>query len=307
MLSYTVARLAMVAVVVLTVATLTFLLMHGIEGGPFDGEKPLPASTRAALEARYGLDEPIGEQYLTHLAELAQLDFGVSFASGRPVREIIAERFAVSVQLGLAAFMFAIAVGVPAGAVAAVRHRGAVDVAAVTAVTLGAALPAFVLAPFLQITFALRLDWFDVLGWELWNYKKMVLPTLALGVLPAAFIARVTRAALLDTLHQDYIRTARAKGGRELRIVLRHALPNALVPLLTISGPIFAGLVTGSFVVERAFQIPGLGRAFVDAIFARDYGVVMGVTIFAAALIALANLVVDLLYAWVDPRIRLAG
>lgn len=171
--------------------------------------------------------------------------------------------------------------------------------------TSGAALPSFILAPLLVIFFALKLNWFDVLGWELWNYKKMVLPSVAMGMLPGAFIARIARASMLDILRQDYIRTARAKGVKEFTVILRHAVKNALIPVLTILGPIFAGLITGSFIIENAFAIPGLGNAFVGSVLVRDYGVIMGVTLFYAGIIALMNLIVDLLYAVADPRIRL--
>jgi oligopeptide transport system permease protein len=171
--------------------------------------------------------------------------------------------------------------------------------------TAGAALPSFVLAPLLVWLFSLKFGWFDVLGWEFGNYRKMVLPTVAMGLLPAAFVARITRASMLDVLRQDYIRTARSKGAQEVRVVMRHALKNALIPVLTVLGPIFAGLITGSFIIETAFAIPGLGREFVRSVLVRDYGLIMGVTLFFTVVIAGMNLIVDLLYATVDPRIRL--
>ena len=165
-------------------------------------------------------------------------------------------------------------------------------------------MPNFIIATFLVILFAVELHWFDVLGWEFGNYRKMVIPVISLGTLPAAYIARITRASMLEVLRQDYIRTARAKGLTEWAVLLRHTVKNALVPVLTVSGPIFANLITGSFIIERFFAIPGVGRRFVDAVFVRDYGMIMGTVLFYAAIIAVANLIVDILYAVVDPRIR---
>jgi len=208
-------------------------------------------------------------------------------------------------QLGLSAFLFAVAMGLTLGTISAINQNGLGDYIGVVVATAGAALPSFILAPVLVIVFVLQFGWFDVLGWELWNYKKMVLPTVALGMLPGAFIARIARASMLDILRQDYIRTARAKGVTELTVIVRHAVKNAMIPVLTVLGPIFAGLITGSFIVERAFAIPGIGGAFVDSVLVRDYGVIMGITLFFAAIIAFMNLIVDLLYAVADPRIRL--
>jgi oligopeptide transport system permease protein len=195
--------------------------------------------------------------------------------------------------------------GTTLGVISAINQNGIGDYIGVFIATSGAALPSFILAPLLVIIFALKLDWFDVLGWEMWNYKKMVLPMVALGMLPGAFIARIARASMLDILRQDYIRTARAKGVKETSVIIRHAVKNAMIPVLTIIGPIFAGLITGSFIVESAFAIPGLGEAFVRSVLIRDYGVIMGATLFFAAIIAFMNLIVDLLYAVADPRIRL--
>jgi oligopeptide transport system permease protein len=205
--------------------------------------------------------------------------------------------------------------GMTLGVVAAVYHNGILDYIGVFFATAGAALPSFILATFLVIIFSVQLGWFDVLGWggpawsEFYNpsaydWRKMVLPVLSVGVLPAAFIARVTRASMLEVLNQDYIRTARAKGLREYTVVLKHSVKNAMIPVLTVAGPTFAFLITGSFIVERAFQIPGIGRRFVDAVFVRDYGLIMGTTLFFVLIVAVMNLVVDVLYAYVDPRIR---
>ncbi len=304
MLAYTVRRVFLMIPLLLAVATVTFFLMHGVEGGPFDNDRPISESTRARLNERYGLDKSLPEQYIRYLGNLATFDLGISFSNDRPVRDIIGERFKISLQLGLTAFTMAVVLGLSLGIVSALYQNGMLDYIGVFFATVGAALPSFVLAPILVIVFSVNLHWFDVLGWELFNYKKMVLPTVALGTLSTAYVARITRASMLDVLRQDYIRTARAKGVKEYRVVMGHALKNALIPVLTVLGPILAGLVTGSFIIERAFAIPGLGYSFVNAVLIRDYGVIMGTTLFYALVIAVMNLVVDLLYGVVDPRIR---
>ena len=306
MIAYTIRRVLLMIPLLFAVATVTFFLMHSVEGGPFDTDKPMSEAARERLNEKYNLNGSLLEQYGHFLANTARLDLGISISSNeRPVRDIIQEKFGVSLQLGICAFLFAITLGVTLGAISAINQNGIGDYVGVFMATSGAALPSFILAPLLVILFALKLDWFDVLGWELWNYKKMVLPSVAMGMLPGAFIARIARASMLDILRQDYIRTARAKGVKEFTVILRHAVKNALIPVLTILGPIFAGLITGSFIIENAFAIPGLGNAFVGSVLVRDYGVIMGVTLFYAGIIALMNLIVDLLYAVADPRIRL--
>jgi oligopeptide transport system permease protein len=304
MLAYTIRRVLLIIPLILAVATVTFFLMHAVQGGPFDSDKPMSAGTRAALDKRYGLDKSLPEQYVQYIKNLATADLGISFSNDRPVRDIIKDRFPVSLQLGLCTFLFALVGGLTLGIISSLNQNGLGDYVGVFIATSGAALPSFVLAPLLVIVFALRFHWFDTIGWEMWNYRKMVLPTMAFGFLPMSFVARITRASMLDVLRQDYIRTARAKGVREFAVVIRHAVKNAMIPVLTVLGPIFATLIVGSFIIERAFQIPGLGRAFVESVLIRDYGVIMGVTIFYALIIATMNLIVDLLYAVADPRIR---
>jgi oligopeptide transport system permease protein len=315
MAAYVIRRILWFIPLLWAVATITFFLMHAVPGGPFDQDKTVRPTILKALEARYNLDEPLYVQYWLYLKGLLQGDLGISYGDNREVLDIIQEGLKISLQLGLIAFLFAIVFGMSLGIVAAVYHNGIFDYVGVFFATAGAALPSFILATFLKIIFAVELGWFGVLGWggpswsEFYNpgeydWKTMVLPVLSLGVLPAAFIARVTRASMLEVLNQDYIRTARAKGVREYAVVLRHAVKNAMIPVLTVAGPIFAFLVTGSFIVERAFQIPGVGRRFVDAVFQRDYGMIMGTTLFFAAAVAIMSLVVDILYAYVDPRIR---
>jgi oligopeptide transport system permease protein len=304
MLAFTIRRIISIIPLLIAVATVTFFLMHTVQGGPFDSDKPLSPSQQTALDAKYNLDEPIWDQYTNYMKNLATGDLGISFSSQREVRDIISERMPVSIQLGLSAFVFATVIGLSLGTLSALNQNGFGDYIGVFVATAGAALPSFVLAPVLVIIFAVNLGWFDVLGFEMWNYKKMVLPVISLGLLPGAFIARITRASMLEVLRQDYIRTARAKGVKELLVVMRHAVKNALIPVLTVLGPIFAGLITGSFIVETQFAIPGLGQEFVRSVVIRDYGMIMGVTIFFTVIIAFMNLIVDLLYAVADPRIR---
>jgi oligopeptide transport system permease protein len=304
MLAYSIRRLLAVIPLLIAVATVTFFLMHSVQGGPFDSDKPMSDTARANLERRYGIDKPLVQQYTTYMTNLAQFDLGISFQSNRDVRDIIKERMTVSVQLGVCAFLFAAILGVSLGSISALNQNGLGDYLGVFVATVGAALPSFVLAPILVIIFSVKLGWFDVLGFEMWNYHKMVLPVVSLGLLPGAFIARITRASMLDVLRQDYIRTARAKGVKEFLVVFRHAVKNALIPVLTILGPIFAGLITGSFIIETQFAIPGLGQEFVRSVLIRDYGVIMGVAIFFTVIIAMMNLIVDLLYGVADPRIR---
>ena len=304
MTGYVIRRIIWMIPLLWAVATVTFFLMHAVEGGPFDREKELPANVLANLEKKYNLDEPLLVQYGLYLKGLVQGDLGLSFENNREVTTIIREGFEVSAQLGGIAFLYAMAFGMSLGVIAALNQNRLGDYLGVFFATIGTALPNFIMATFLVIIFSVELGWFDVIGWEFGNYRKMVLPVVALGTLPAAYIARITRASVLEVLRQDYIRTARAKGLAEWWVLTRHTIRNAMVPVLTVLGPIFAFLVTGSFIVERVFAINGVGRHFVDAIFVRDYGVIMGTTIFYAVIVAVANLIVDILYAVADPRIR---
>ncbi|MGE0599285.1 MAG: ABC transporter permease [Dehalococcoidia bacterium] len=304
MASYIFRRLLVLVPLLWAIATITFFLMHAVPGGPFDNEKPLPPSTVAALERKYNLDGSLTDQYLSYMRNLATGDLGLSFRQDRPVSEVIREGLPETMQLGLLAFVFALTLGLTLGVLSGVKQNGPLDYLGVFVATAGAAVPNFVLSVFLVLFFALRLGWFDVIGWEFGNPRQMVLPIVALGMYPAAFIARITRASMLDVLRQDYIRTARAKGVQELRIVMRHAVRNAMVPVLTVLGPILASLIVGSFVIEQYFAIPGVGRAFVEAVGNRDYGIIMGMTLLYAAVIAILNLAVDVGYAVVNPRIR---
>jgi oligopeptide transport system permease protein len=316
MTGYVVRRILWLVPVLWAVATITFILMHAVPGGPFTQDKPLPQSIINALNARYHLNDPLWKQYSLYIWNILHFDFGLSFRGDRDVSELIRDGFFVTVQLGTLGFVVAAVLGLILGTFSALNQNGPLDYVGVFFATVGASLPNFVLAAFLIIIFAVKLGWFDVLGWGgptlvshaldpgAWDPKKMVLPVIAVAALPAAYIARVTRASMLEVLSQDYIRTAHAKGLADYVVILRHAVKNALIPVLTIMGPIAAVLVTGSFIIESTFAIPGVGRAFVDAVLRRDYAMIMGSTLFYTAVVAVANLAVDILYAVVDPRIR---
>lgn len=285
------------------VATLTFLLLRIAPGGPFDSERKLPPEVIANLAAKYHLDEPVWRQYLRYLGGALQGDLGPSYKYlDRGVTEIIAETLPTSLVLGSLALGFAILVALPVGLLAAYFRNSLIDRFCMSAAALGISLPNFVLGALLIWGVALRLGWLSVGRWDDWS--SVILPTVTLGAAPAAFLAALLRSSLIESLGEDFIRTARAKGLRELWVVAKHALLHSLIPALTVMGPLAAALLTGSFVVEFVFAIPGMGRFFITAVTDRDYPLIMGVTLVYTALLVAANLIVDLLYGWVDPRIR---
>ena len=316
MTGYIIRRVLWVIPVLWAVATITFFLMHAVPGGPFTQDKQLPDSIMQSLNARYHLDQPLWRQYFSYLWDLSHLDLGLSFRGDKDVSYLIKHGVFVTFQLGIAAFLVALIWGVFLGVVSALNRNGFLDYFGVFFATVGASVPNFVAGTFLVIFFAINLHWFKIVGWggpvdwgdtfdpSAWDPRKMVLPVIALSLLPSAYIARITRASMLEVLNQDYIRTAKAKGLAYYVIIVRHALKNSMIPVLTVLGPIFAALVTGSFIIESIFSIPGVGRSFVDAVKARDYAMIMGTTLFYAAIVAFMNLFVDILYAVVDPRIR---
>jgi oligopeptide transport system permease protein len=305
MIQYLVRRALQFIPVLLAVTIFTFTLVRVIPGGPFDriGDKTLPPEIVANLEAKYNLDKPVWMQYLDYLWHLLHFDLGPSFAfRTRTVNDIIATSLPVSAQLGAMSLVLALIIGIPTGCLAALKHNTSLDYGATFAAILLRSIPNIVLGPVLVWLFALKLGWFPVARWE--GPKYWVLPVVTLGSAYSAGISRLTRGSLLEVLTEDYIRTARAKGLRELIVVGRHALKNALIPVITYLGPITAAILTGTFVVETIFGIPGLGKHFIESIGNRDYPLVMGTALLYALLLVSANLIVDITYAWLDPRIR---
>ena len=297
-------RLLKAIPVLFVIATITFFMLRLTPGGPFDREKPIKdPEIKKQLEAHYGLDKSLSSQYFDFLGKLLVGDLGPSFKhSNRQVNEVIVKAFPVSAELGLWSIMVALVLGLTAGMMASVKPNSILDYTPMTLAMLGICVPTFVMGPILILIFSLKLEWFNASGWDQWSDR--ILPALTLGGVYAAYIARLTRGGMLEVMSQDYIRTARAKGAGELRVLLKHALRGGLMPVVAFLGPAVAGLISGSFVVETIFQIPGLGRHFVEAAFNRDYTMVMGTVLFFAALIILFNLLVDVLQIWLNPRLR---
>ena len=303
MTGYLIRRVLWIFPVLFAISLITFMLMHTVPGGPWDREKPLPRSVVERLNAEYGLDDPLPVQYLRWAGGILTGDLGPSYRyRDRTVNDIVADGIGTTAQLGVMAFLLAVLVGVPLGMIAALRHNGLPDYAATLVSIAGIATPSFVLAMLLVLVFAVTLRWLPTHGWE--GPSSYVLPTVALAGYPIAQIARYTRASMLEVTRKDYVRTAYSKGLRERTVVSMHMTRNALIPVLTILGPLLAYLVTGSFIVEHIFSIPGIGRFYVSGIGERDYGLIMAMTMLYAVVIAVLNLVVDVLYAYVDPRIR---
>ena len=285
------------------IATLTFFMTRYAPGGPFDAEKAIPQEIKVKLESHFGLDRPLFDQYLLYLKNLLRGDLGPSFKySGWEVSELIATAFPASLTLGVLSLGVALFIGIPAGIMAALRKNTWLDYLPMSLSMAGICLPTFVLGPLLIYIFSTQLGLFPPLGW--YGPSDWFLPSFTLGLFYAAYVARLTRAGMLETLQQDYVRTARAKGATPWRVVTRHALRGGLLPVVTYLGPAFAGLISGSFVIESIFFIPGLGKFFVTAAFNRDYTMVLGTVLFYASLIILLNLLVDLLQAWIDPKAR---
>jgi oligopeptide transport system permease protein len=301
---YLLRRVLLLVPIWLAVYTLTFVLMQLTPGGPWDREKPVPREVREALDQKYGLNKPVWQQYTDYLVGVVtRLDFGPSYSSrSRTVNDIIGDFFPVSLTLGLMAMAVGAVVGVSLGVVSALRHNTWIDHLAMVFAIGGVSVPAFVVGPLLVIVFALGLGLVPTQGWG--RPDQAILPVLTLALTPAALMARYTRAAMLEVTRMDYVRTARAKGLGERVVVLRHALRNALIPVTTVAGVLLATVITGSFYVEFVFNIPGLGRYFVTAVTNRDYPVLMGVTLLFASAITIVNLIVDVCYGYLDPRIR---
>lgn len=302
---YVLKRIIEAVSVIFVIATITFLLMRLLPGGPFDEEKALPPEVKANIEAKYKLNEPLPVQYFYYISGLVRGDLGESYKYiGRNVTDIILETLPTSFQLGIYAMLLAFLIGIPAGVYAASKHNTLADnITMITAIS-GVSLPSFLVAPILILIFCFG---FDLLPVALWNGPAhYILPSIVLGVRPAAVIARLTRASVLEVIRSDYIRTARAKGLADWKVLYKHVLKNSLIPVLTFSGPLAAGIFSGSFVVEVIFAIPGMGKHLVQTVSNRDYPLILGVTLTFSVLLVMANLVVDLLYSYFDPRIKLS-
>jgi len=329
---YVARRILWLFVVIFFVSLITFLIAHAVPGGPFSREKKLPPAVLKQLNAKYNLDDPLWLQYVNYMGGIfiprivvgepstslledhliniplgnyifQWMNFGPSYKSqSRTVNDVFRENFPVSVELGFYAFLIATVIGVPLGVVAALKQNTAIDYLAMAVAIFGVSVPVIVLGPILIWLFAIQTPVFLPSGWG--ALRAQVLPSIALGLGSSAILARLTRASLLQVIREDYIRTARAKGLAERVVVISHALRNSLIPVVTVMGPIFALLVTGTFVTETIFGVPGMGRYFVTSITNRDYPVIMGTILLLAVIIVVANLVVDLMYAWLDPRIR---
>jgi ABC-type dipeptide/oligopeptide/nickel transport system permease component len=306
MTTYILRRLLWMIPSLLAVFTLTFALVHATPGSPWDeSEKPLPEAVKANLAKQYHLDDPLPKQYVDYLTNALRGDLGPSYRSAeRSVSEIIAATLPVSLQLGLTSILFALAFGLPLGVIAALRRNTWLDYTASLITVTGISTPPFVRISLLIIAFAIALPLFPTGGWEGIFDGRIVLPTIALGLGPAALFARYTRSSLLEVLPLDFMRTARAKGLAESLIVIRHALKNSLIPVVTVAGVTLTNVITGAFFVERLYTVPGIGRQFVDSVSGRDYPLLLGIVLVFAVLILVMNLIVDLSYSLLDPRVR---
>jgi oligopeptide transport system permease protein len=301
MLRFIVRRLLQMVPVLFIIATLTFFMVRLAPGGPFDTERNTTPEIQKSLDRYYGFNLPVYKQYFRWLGNALRGDLGPSFRyANRTVNELIAESFPISAELAFWSLLIALALGLTAGVVASLRPNSVTDYIASAFAMTGISIPNFVLGPLLVLIFALKLNWLHVSGWE--YATDRILPAVTLGALYAAYIARLTRGGMLEILSQDFIRTARAKGASNLRVIVRHALRGGLLPVVNYLGPTAAALITGSFAVETIFQIPGLGRYFVNAAFNRDYTMVLGAVLFYAGFIVVFNLIVDVALVWMDPK-----
>lgn len=299
---YVVKRVLLAILTVIVISMITFFAMNAIPGGPFNKEKASSPAVIAALEARYNLDKPVTEQYVLYMKNLLHGEFGVSLKNGREISAIIGESFPISAKLGLLAAVFAIIAGIILGSTAALMRNRWPDRLIVFFITLITAMPSFVVATLLLYFFCMKLGWVSAFSA---GSNMVLLPVVALSMSPMAYITRLTKTSMLDALGQDYIRTAKAKGVSQLKVIFVHGLRNALIPVITYVGPMIAGILTGSMVVESIFNIGGLGSKFVSAITNRDYTLIMATTIFLAVIMVIANLITDIIYKVVDPRIKL--
>ncbi len=303
-LLYVLKRILLAIFTVWVVITITFFVMRAVPGGPFSGEKAITAAAQAALEEKYGLDKPLWQQYVTYLKDIVlHFDFGPSLKQrGRDVIDIIGDGLKTSAKLGIIAAVLAAIIGIVLGSIAALKRGSVLDNTIMVLTTAFVSMPSFIMGALLLVAFSVKLGWLPANGAA---SGGLILPIITLMLYPMAYITRLTRSSMLDVFGQDYIRTARAKGVPEKRVIFGHALKNSLIPVITYFGPMLAYIVTGSLVVEQIFAVPGIGRAFINSITNRDYPMIMGTTIILAALIVIMNLLSDILYKVVDPRIKL--
>lgn len=308
---YILKRIVYSFITILVLVSVTFLLMQLLPGDPFTGGKDIPDTVMEALEAKYGLDKPVPQQLIMYIGNALQGDFGISIPDGRAVTDVIKEAFPVSFDLGIRALIFAFIMGILLGIIAAVKRGTVWDSAAMVLALLGVSVPSFIMGALLQYFLGLKLGQatgvqiFSIIGWTDWHSK--LLPPFALAFGSMATVSRLMRTSMLDVLSQDYIKTAKAKGLSQRKIVWKHAVRNAIMPVVTVMGPLVASILTGAFVVENIFSIPGLGKYFVQSVQTNNYTMIAGTTVFYGAFLILANLVVDLIYGLIDPRIKLTG
>lgn len=303
MTKYILKRIGMMLITLFMIVLLTFILMHSVPGGPFTTEKQVAPAVLKALEAKYHLDDPLWKQFVDYVKGLLTFELGPSFKfTGKTVNDFIENGFPFSATLGLITLAFVLLTALPMGIVAALRNGKWQDMVTMALATLGVTIPSFIIAPTLIYFFSYVLAWCPTYGVDKW--QGYILPVIALGGYSISFLARLMRSSLLEVMGQDYIRTARAKGISEVRVVLKHALRNALIPVITVLGPTIANLLTGSFVIEKIFAIPGMGSYFVNSVTQRDYTTIMGMTVFYAAFLIVMVFVVDIFYCLIDPRIK---
>ncbi|WP_188454707.1 ABC transporter permease [Virgibacillus oceani] len=306
MARYLLKRLGFILVSLFFIVTITFFLMQAAPGGPFASERKLPPVIEQQMNEQYGLNDPLYQQYFDYLVNIVQWDFGPSFKYvGQSVNDIISRSFPYSLILGAEAIFLALSIGILLGVIAALKHNKFGDYFAMVIAVLGISVPSFILASVLQYVFAVKLEMLPVARFE--SFAHTILPAIALATTPLAFIARLMRSSMLDVLNSDYIKTAKAKGLNERIVTYRHAIRNAILPVVSYLGPLVVAILTGSFVIEKIFAIPGLGNEFVVSVTNRDYTVIMGTTVFFSVLLLVSILIVDLIYGLVDPRIKVAG
>ncbi|WP_018132026.1 ABC transporter permease [Effusibacillus pohliae] len=305
MLRYVLRRFFYMLVTIWLIVTVTFVMMHNLPGDPFENSERMTEQQKTILKQQYGLDKPLWEQYVQYLGDVAKGDLGVSFAfPTRKVTEIIAQGFPNSLELGIWSISLAVIFGLTLGILASLNHGKALDYIAMFTAVLGVSIPSFVLAPLLSYFVGVKLEWLPAGLW--YGPEHRILPSIALSFYTLAIVARMMRTSMLDVLHQDYIKTAKSKGLSQFSIVLKHTVRNAILPVVTILGPIFVNIITGTLVVEQVFSIPGLGKHFVQSVYSNDYTMIAGLTIFYSVILIVIMFLTDIVYGIIDPRIRLA-